>query len=354
MPEAPSRPIVLVPLTALLLVILYLAFLVFHHFFLELTVAAALALLLTPLQRALTRLFGGRSWLAAGLVVLLVTGVILVPVLGLGALVANQAGSFFEWLRPHLQPEGLKRLWLETLPARFPWLEQWFHPSEAQLTSLASDALSRLTSWLNGLIQGTVAAMTTAVLDVFLFLMMLFFLLRDGGRLRAAIRRVSPLSGEQEDEIFDHLTRTVKGVLQAMAVVPLVQGVVAVVGFSIFGVPSALLWGVAVVLAAMIPIVGSPLGWVPACVYLFVTGATWPGVGMLVYGILFISTIDNFVKPLLLREAAQIHPLLGFLSILGGLFAFGPLGFLVGPVILSLVLSALRIYQLRVHHPVSE
>jgi len=175
---------------------------------------------------------------------------------------------------------------------------------------------------------------------------MLFFLLRDGPRLRDEIRGVSPLSERQESLILDHLARTVKGVLQAMVVVPLAQGVLALGGFLLFGVPVPLLWSLMVVLAALIPLVGSPLGWVPACLYLFWNGETWQWVGMTLYGVLLISTIDNFAKPILLRDTAQIHPLLGFLSILGGVFAFGPLGFLVGPVILSLVLSALRIYRL--------
>ena len=181
--------------------------------------------------------------------------------------------------------------------------------------------------------------------------MMLFFLLRDGGRLRAEIRRISPFSGEQENQIADHIGRTVKGVLQAMVMVPVAQGLVAYLGFLIFGVPAPLLWSVMVVLAALIPLVGSPLAWIPACGYLFFYAATWQWVGMLLYGALLISTIDNVIKPLLLRDAARIHPLLGFLSILGGLLSFGPMGFLVGPVIASLVLSALRIYRLDVLRP---
>jgi predicted PurR-regulated permease PerM len=88
--------------------------------------------------------------------------------------------------------------------------------------------------------------------------------------------------------------------------------------------------------------------------YLFVYGETWQWVAMLVYGIIVISGIDNVVKPMLLKESAQIHPLPAFLSIFGGLLAFGPLGFLIGPVILSLVLSAIRIYRLDVLRPPPE
>jgi predicted PurR-regulated permease PerM len=166
---------------------------------------------------------------------------------------------------------------------------------------------------------------------------------------------VSPLSAAQEQTILSHLERTVKGVLLAMVAVPLAQGLVASIGFVIFGVPAPVLWGVVVVLAALVPILGSPLGWIPAVGYLFLNGEPWQWIGMLLWGVLGISGIDNVVKPLVLREAASIHPMLGFLSILGGLMAFGPMGFLVGPVVLSLVLSAVRIYRsdvLRSHAPV--
>ena len=341
-----SSLIAVVPLAALLAFVLYLAFLVFRPFFLEFTVAASVALLLDPLHEKLTRRLKGRSLLSATVLVLAVALVILVPVLSVAALLGNQAGAFFDWIRPYLQPEELQKLWSETLPSRFPALQPWFKLGEARLMPFVSGALSRFAEGLNALIQGAVSGLTSALLDLVLFLMMLFFLLKDGAALGAELRHISPLSGAQEDQIFDHLSRTVKGVLQAMALVPLAQGVLAALGFWVFGVPSAVLWGVMVILASLVPILGSPLGWVPACVYLFATGATWPGVGMLLYGILVISMIDNFVKPWLLKEAASIHPVLGFLSIFGGILAFGPTGFLVGPVVLSLVLSAVRIYRL--------
>jgi predicted PurR-regulated permease PerM len=259
--------------------------------------------------------------------------------------------AFFAWITPHLSPEELEKILKETLPAHIPALRGWLERGQDQLMPLVSLSLSQLAGGASGLVQHLVAGFTTAAIELVLFLFMLFFLLRDGGRLRAELRQVSPFSEVQEAQIFDHLSKTVKGVLQAMVVVPLVQGFLATLGFSIFGVPSPVPWGVAVVLAAMVPILGSPLGWVPACAYLYVHGATWQWVGMLLFGIVVISGIDNVVKPLLLKGAADIHPMLGFLSILGGVLAFGFFGFLVGPVILSLVLSAIRIYRLDVLRP---
>jgi len=130
--------------------------------------------------------------------------------------------------------------------------------------------------------------------------------------------------------------------------VPVMQGILAGIGFMVFGVPSPFVWGTAVILAATVPLVGSPLGWMPACVYLLLLGRTGPALGLLVYSTVIVSGSDNLIKPMLLRGSARIHPLLGFLSIVGGVLAFGVFGFLIGPVVLSLVLSAIRIYRLDV------
>ena len=334
-----------------LLAIAYLAFVVFRPFFLIFTVSASVALLLAPMHRRLSIRCGSRPSVAAGLLATLVTLVILVPVVAVAGIVGSEAATFFEWARPHLQPRALKDILTEIVANRVPWLGEWMRADQQGLSQLLSSALASLAQGLNFLVQTTASGLTTAVFQLGLFVLMLFFLLRDGATLRLWLREISPLSEVQERAMLDHLRRTVKGVLLAMLVVPLAQGIVAWPGFALFGVPAPLLWSVFVVLAALIPILGSPLGWVPAVIYLFLTGAGWRWVAMLLYGIFAISTIDNLIKPLLLREAARIHPLLGFLAILGGALAFGPMGFLIGPVILSLVISAVTIYRSDILRP---
>jgi predicted PurR-regulated permease PerM len=341
----PGSRFVLVPLIVTLLVIAYLAFLVFRPFLLTFTVAASVALMLTPAHRRLTLWFGHRAGLGAGLLVLLVSLVILLPITAAAGLVGNQAVAFFEWARHYLQPRALEDALRELVVHRAPWLQAWIHTDRAGLSRLLSSALAGAAQGAQLVIQLTAMRLTTAVFELVLFVLMLFFLLRDGATLRRWFREISPLSEAQESSMVEHLSRTVKGVMLAMIVVPLVQGFMAFFGFLLVGVPAPLLWSVFVVLAALIPVLGSPLGWVPAVIYLFLEGAGLSWLWMLLYGVFGISTIDNFVKPWLLREAARIHPMLGFLSIVGGALAFGPMGFLIGPVILSLVLSAVTIYH---------
>jgi predicted PurR-regulated permease PerM len=334
------------PLFVVLLLIVLLAVAVFRYFLLTFAVAGSLGLMLAPLQRYLSRRVGGRAWLAAGLIVLLVTVALAIPVVAYGTLLAQQAVGFVEWVRPWLEPAAFEKLWREDLPRRYPLLMAWVRQSTGGgAMPAASTALSRILTEVNHLAQSVLTGLAAGLLDVGIFLMMLFYLLRDGERLRDAVRGISPLTRGQETEVLNHLTNTVKGVLQSMVLVPLAQGLVALVGFLIFGVPAPVLWSVLVVLAAVIPIFGSPLAWVPAGLYLLAQGREMQGIGVLVYGTIVISGVDNVIKPLILKGAAQIHTLLGFLSILGGVYAFGPKGLIAGPVTLSLVLSAYRIYR---------
>jgi predicted PurR-regulated permease PerM len=334
------------PLLITLGVILVLAFLVFRYFILTFTLAGSVALLMAPLQRALTRRLGGRRGIAAAILVVLCTVALLIPVLIYGTLLARQAADFFDWVRPYLQPGALEQVWTETLPRKFPALSAWLAPKQGRPSlEILSTALSRGASVLNGVVQVFLTELVSAVLDLTLFLMMLFFLLRDGEELRESLRGVSPFTRGQEAEMLDHLGNTVRGVLLAMIIVPIVQGLVAFLAYWGFGLPRAGLWGAMTTFASMIPLVGSPLAWIPASLYLLATGSTGKAIGLAVYGILVISMVDNIIKPLILQGSAQIHTMLGFLSILGGVYAFGGKGLIVGPAVLSLVLSAYRIYR---------
>jgi predicted PurR-regulated permease PerM len=334
------------PLFAFLVLIAVLAWLVFRYFLLTFAVAGSLALLLAPVHGALARRFGGRGGLAAAVLVLVTVLVVLAPVITYGTLVMQQAVAFFEWLRPQLEPHAFERLWTITLPERFPTLAAWIQQTTGDTPGhTASVILSRAAGEANRAARAALGGLATVLFEAALFVMMLFFLLRDGDQLREAVRGISPLTRAQETEAIDHLTRTVKGVLQSMLLVPLIQGALGILGFWLFGVPAALLWGVSVIFAAMIPILGSPLAWIPAVLYLLSQGRLWGAVGMAAYGTLVISGIDNVLKPVILRETARIHTMLGFLSIIGGVLAFGPRGLIVGPVVLSLVLSAYRIYR---------
>src|SRR5262249_28068644 len=199
--------------------------------------------------------------------VLLATLVIFIPVLTSLVVLVRQTLAFFEWAMPHLDPEEMKRLLSDTLPTRFPALRSIMLRTEGQLTPLFSNVLTELLARANSALQSLLSGLAKLFFDLMLFLIMLFFLLKDGPRLKAELRPISPFSELQERQIFDHLDKTVKASLQAMVAVPLVQGLLAGVGFVLFGVPSPMVWATVVILASNVPVLGSPPGCMPPVFY---------------------------------------------------------------------------------------
>jgi predicted PurR-regulated permease PerM len=125
----------------------------------------------------------------------------------------------------------------------------------------------------------------------------------------------------------------------------IIQGVVAMIGFTIFGVPQPLLWGLFTVMAALVPNVGTSLSLIPAVIYLLVTGHIGAGIGLAVWGMLAVGLIDNLLSPRLIGSRIQLHPLLVLLSVIGGLQFFGFLGFLIGPILLAVFVAMVDIYR---------
>jgi predicted PurR-regulated permease PerM len=325
--------------------VLWLAFLVFQPFLLMFATAAPIALLLFPTQERLATGMGNRRSLAAILLVIWIALLVAIPFAAILSLVGTQAVGFFSWVGPQLEPDRVQHFLRETLPQRVPWFGAAWDALEPYLAPAVSNFLSQISAWLQILLQRLATGAGSFVVELFIFFLFLFFLLRDGRSFLAVARSLSPLSSEQETRVTEHLAATARGALLGVLVVPIAQGALATIGYWMFGVPNALLWGSITVIACLIPLLGAPVVWIPITVFLFFTHPAWQAIAMLAYGTFVVSGIDNVLKPMLLSGAARVHPLPGFLSVVGGTLAFGPAGLLVGPVVLSLAISALYIYR---------
>jgi predicted PurR-regulated permease PerM len=324
----------------------------FRYFLVTVATAASIAVLLSALAERLSAALRGRRSIAAGLVTALVALIILVPVAIYATILTVQAVDVYEQIRPYLEPRAFSDLWSRELPQRSPRfraLQEYLGATSVDdALGRIAPVLSNLAAGVNHFVQSTLAGVTTAVLYLILFLLAMFFLLRDGKAFAAEIVRLLPFSGPEQDEMLQSVGRTVKGVLYSMVVVPVAQGLLAVFGFWILGLPSPFFWGTVLMLSATIPGIGAPLVWVPAALYLLFGISLWKGIGLILYGTFVISLVDNFIKPLLLHGTARIHTFLAFLSLVGGLLTFGPPGFLLGPVAFSILQSMVRIRQSQV------
>ncbi len=183
------------------------------------------------------------------------------------------------------------------------------------------------------------------VFQAFVMLLALFYLFRDGGKFRTYIINLSPLANEYDERILRRLEIAISSVVKGKLLIVVAQGLITALTFWMFGIPHAMLWGAVTSLSALIPAVGVALVFIPAVLYLFLTAGVGLSVFLLGIGVI-IGAVDNIVGPMLFEKGLQMHPFLILLSVFGGLVFFGPIGFLVGPVLVSLLLALLDIYLL--------
>jgi predicted PurR-regulated permease PerM len=179
----------------------------------------------------------------------------------------------------------------------------------------------------------------------FITLFALYYLLKDNKKLKDAVVGLSPLNDRYDMQIMKKLSLAVNSVIRGAIFIALIQGSLAALGYWIFGVPNPVIVGAMTTLAALIPAVGTVLVTIPSVIYLLVTGHYFAGLGLLIWSLFFVALVDNFIRQKLIERDIKIHPFLIFISVLGGIGVFGPFGFILGPLILSLFFALLDIYQ---------
>ena len=179
----------------------------------------------------------------------------------------------------------------------------------------------------------------------FMLLFIVYYLLRDGHKIKEVLMDISPIASSQEQLLFTRITSAVNGVVKGAFLTALIQGVIATIGFFIFGVPEPLLWGMFTVLAALVPTVGTSLSMVPAIIYLVVTGSVPQAIGLTVWAVAAVGMIDNFVGPKLIGNSTRLHPVLVLLAVIGGIQFFGLLGFLIGPILMAIFVAMVDMYR---------
>lgn len=180
--------------------------------------------------------------------------------------------------------------------------------------------------------------------SLFLMLLMLFYFFKDGKKFVSSVVELSPLDDSYDKKIISRIFSSVNAVVRGHIVIGIIQGTLAGIGFAIFGVPSPVLFGTLAGLASFIPTIGTTLIILPAILFLFFLGSVGSALGLLIWGILAVGMVDNLLGPVLIQKGLKIHPLLILLSALGGLSLFGPIGFLAGPVCLSILFALLDIF----------
>jgi predicted PurR-regulated permease PerM len=316
---------------------------VVERFLLAVLLAAVFAAMAYPLYRWTLRLLRGRRALAAVATILLLLTVVALPLAGFLAMVAAEAVQVSEGAGAWFQQQAGRVAEIRGLLDRIPFVGRLL-PESGSVVELLREVAGRT----GGALMGTVAAATRGTLAFFLqlFVMLyaMFFFLLDGPGILRKVLYYIPLDPAEEEALLERFVSVTRATLKGSLLIGAIQGGAAGVAFWVAGVPGPAFWGTVMVVLSVIPAVGAALVWVPAVVYLFLVGKVGAAIGLLAWCALVVSTLDNFLRPRLVGRDARMSDLLILLSTLGGIFLFGAVGFIVGPIVAALFVSIWHIY----------
>jgi len=322
-------------------------------------VALFFAVFIHPLYGRSARLRPLRSHpnLTAGLWVLALLAFIIAPaVYGAFALV-REAPSLYQsmtklmvQLRPYLSLDITEHLptFLSEL-IRSQMGSAWgVRPIEISLGDFLREVGQGLLSYLTGYARGLLANTLKLTFDLFLVLVFLFYFLRDGGTLLRVAVELMPLSSAEKGEMLQRMDAMMRGILYGTLLTALVQALLAGMGFAVAGIPFSWFLAILVFFASMLPMLGTYVVWLPVVLALVFLGEHTRALGLLLWGLLVVSGVDNVLKPVLIAGGGKVHGLAVFVGIFGGLSVFGFLGIFVGPLLVGFSLFLIETYYRRV------
>lgn len=328
----------------LLITVGVVVFFIFQPFLTAIVAAAILSILFKPTYRFFTRVLGGSEIAGSFAACLVVALMIVTPIILTLSLAIAEANNLYHTIGEERTLDELvsssARYISEQPIARYAFPEGTFNSSRV------ADDIKRLSENALSILQAAYQSVTHFVFWVFVMFFTLFYLFIDGEQAFKYLLRLSPLKNEHEKLLAAKFVSISRATLRGTLVVGTIQGLLGGLAFWIVGVPSPAIWGLMMVLLSMIPMVGSALVWLPAALILLLIGSVWQGVFLLAFGFGVISIVDNILRPRLVGKDTQMHPLMIFFAILGGIAFFGLPGFVIGPILVSLFLALSEIYAI--------
>ncbi len=311
-----------------------------------LLLGAMLASLSRPLYLWVTRLLRGRQSLAAVVTLLILFILVAGPVSAFVGLVVSQAVNIsneaIPWVREHFGAASTFNAH-DWLVDRFPSLAPYV-PDQSQIMENAGNVAKAAGAFLVAGVSSVTAGTAAFILDLFVMLYAMFYFLRDGPRIVEKIFYYTPLAHEDEARVLQQFISVTRATIKGTLVIGMIQGALAGFGFWVAGLEGAAFWGTIMAVLSVVPGIGAALVWVPGVIYLYLAGETLTATLLLAWCAAVVGTVDNILRPTLVGKDAKMPDLLILLGTLGGLFLFGPIGFIVGPIVCGLFLTVWDIY----------
>src|SRR5690606_5783639 len=315
-----------------LLVILFLGFLIFIEVIPFLSGILGAITLFVIFKRWMSKLVA-RGWkrsLAAGFLMLLSFIGILIPVVLIIMMLSSKIG----------QAVANSERVIAAIQDQAANLEEYIGYNLSSTIDTSSVA-----GWLTANLQSLAGGTFNAFIAIGIMYFMLYYMLINREKLNSTLRSYIPLDDENTILVEKETDISVKSNALGIPLVAIFQGVIALIGFFIFGVPDPFFWFAITAIGSMVPFIGSALGIVPVTLLLLASGNNWQAIGILIYGIVVVGSTDNFVRLYILEKLSSVHPLITLFGVVVGVPLFGFIGLIFGPLLISLFLLIVKIYK---------
>jgi predicted PurR-regulated permease PerM len=312
-------------------------------FLLTILMAAIFSALARPLYLQIERGFGGHSNLAAAFTLVVLLVVVITPLSLLAGAVANEALRIADNVRPWIDARIAQPSLLDDAIRRLPYFE-YIEPHRDELLKRGAEVVGAIGRFLANSVS---AATRGTVLFIFHFVLLLytmFFLLKDGPRMLRTMMLYLPLEESDKQHMLEKFITVTRATLKGTVLIGITQGSLAGLAFWVVGIDGVIFWTTLMVVLSIIPGIGAALVWVPAVILLVAQGEIARGVGLAVFCGVVVGTVDNVMRPWLVGRDTKMHDLLILFSTLGGLIAFGAVGFIVGPILAALFISVWEMF----------
>ncbi|MDN3609096.1 AI-2E family transporter [Vibrio ostreicida] len=331
----------------------FACFLLVEPYINSIIMAFIISLLIFPVHEWIEHRLPKFKNLASLLSCTLLSLIIVLPLLFVFAAIIQQGSAFSQNVYQWVSGGGIQALFEHPWILKILSLVNTYLPfDEVKPQEVGQKIAAFATSFGSNLVSISAKILgdaTNFLLNFFLMLFVLFFLLRDHDKIIAAIRHILPLSRSQEDKLLDEIEQVSKSAVMGSFLTAIAQGLAGGLGMWLAGFPG-LFWGTMMGFASFIPVIGTSLIWIPAAAYLFLSGDTSWAIFLTIWSVVIVGSIDNLLRPFLMQGSGGMNTLMIFFSLLGGLHLFGLIGLIYGPLIFAITMVLFNIYEEEFHN----
>lgn len=313
-------------------------FFIFLPFFQIIFMSLAVSVVCRPLYIRILAVFRGRQGVASFFTTLIIVLALIGPLVAISTQVFRESVNLYEYFVTEGKQDivSFSSVIFDRVYGAVPYAKE--------ITLDVDQYVKNALGWIIQKSGSIFSSLSLVVFNILIFFVALFYMFKDGKKLSVFINSLNIFEEEIYHSIKNSTVSSVKSIIGGTLIIAIIQGCLVSIGLFIFGVPNVALWGVLAAFAALVPGLGTSLVTVPAVIYLFIFGNPAFAIGLLLWGVILVGLIDNFLGPKFVGKKTNIHPVIFLFSVLGGVAFFGPFGIILGPLSVSFLYILIEVY----------